>query len=556
MPSTHGKKLTILVSVLFGLCVAFFAQYEPFIDFVGGMLPGSPTVSVLPGENEVLSVKTKKVTPNVAQLEVEYFYNGRLTSPDWAGLIGYVHLNKDDAHHQFGNAKLQKIEKGKGTVLIEVSRKEKIKSRHVTTKLGVIMRGISGWQLAKKEIDYDIEWPVLERVTSLDKHELERNLKFAVQANDNGNYKNIREAKVRMEQSIMLHPEFLPAYHELARSHMKLDWKDIGRSKAENVLKRALELDDNYADAHVLIGYVYAHTGRFKQALSSFERAQTLGSENLWLYANWGELYLLQDNSEKALDYYQKVIGYPRRLDRNDRPMHRSYLKIIEILSSRKDWDGVDKTYRALLDNFQDSICATYDYAEFLLFRRNQYDAAMQLVKGLLSQKCYIKGSFKNLVAAIYLAQWADQANKSSKEAIELMRKAKTLQNDIIVMLSYLSRSQNSKNIIAQLENFGISINDRNLKSMTALGYAVTNDDLKACENLIRMGADVNLPTNADGWSPLMIAVASQNPQVVKLLLDAGADKSHQANSGLTVYDLAERLGNSKIIAMLKSTET
>jgi ankyrin repeat protein len=53
---------------------------------------------------------------------------------------------------------------------------------------------------------------------------------------------------------------------------------------------------------------------------------------------------------------------------------------------------------------------------------------------------------------------------------------------------------------------------------------AVRADDTAAVRTLIENGANVNSRTSAEGWSALHYAVRNGNPEVVQLLLKAGAD--------------------------------
>jgi hypothetical protein len=60
--------------------------------------------------------------------------------------------------------------------------------------------------------------------------------------------------------------------------------------------------------------------------------------------------------------------------------------------------------------------------------------------------------------------------------------------------------------------------------SQPSLMAAVRADDTAAVRSLIENGANVNSRTSAEGWSALHYAVRNGNPEVVQLLLKAGAD--------------------------------
>jgi ankyrin repeat protein len=53
---------------------------------------------------------------------------------------------------------------------------------------------------------------------------------------------------------------------------------------------------------------------------------------------------------------------------------------------------------------------------------------------------------------------------------------------------------------------------------------AVRSDNVELTKKLIKLGADVNSRTSANGWSALHYAVRNGDAEIVQLLLKAGAD--------------------------------
>ena len=84
---------------------------------------------------------------------------------------------------------------------------------------------------------------------------------------------------------------------------------------------------------------------------------------------------------------------------------------------------------------------------------------------------------------------------------------------------------------------------------MTALHWAVYNDDAETAGLLVRSRANVNA-TNRYGVPPLFIACTNGNATLVRLLLDAGAN----ANASFQVGDVlmtAARVGNLEAVKAL-----
>ncbi|XP_069063003.1 NF-kappa-B inhibitor beta isoform X2 [Pleurodeles waltl] len=91
-----------------------------------------------------------------------------------------------------------------------------------------------------------------------------------------------------------------------------------------------------------------------------------------------------------------------------------------------------------------------------------------------------------------------------------------------------------------------------NYDSFTALHIAVIRKDLEMVKLLLDSGADLNKPELSCGRSPLHLAVESQCPEVVECLLRAGANKDAQMYVGYTpLYSAMYRQDNS-ILQLLR----
>ncbi|MES2604078.1 MAG: ankyrin repeat domain-containing protein, partial [Pseudomonadota bacterium] len=79
---------------------------------------------------------------------------------------------------------------------------------------------------------------------------------------------------------------------------------------------------------------------------------------------------------------------------------------------------------------------------------------------------------------------------------------------------------------------------------------AARANDLAGSRELIRAGADINLP-EPDGTTPLLWAVYNSSPELVQLLLDAGADPNAANSLGITPLLQASRYGNAGVVSAL-----
>ena len=74
---------------------------------------------------------------------------------------------------------------------------------------------------------------------------------------------------------------------------------------------------------------------------------------------------------------------------------------------------------------------------------------------------------------------------------------------------------------------------------------------LKNVEMLLAAGADVNL-ADCDGWTPLHSCAYYNLPQLVPMLLRAGADPARVAHSGLTPAEMALEKGHDAVARLLR----
>jgi ankyrin repeat protein len=72
---------------------------------------------------------------------------------------------------------------------------------------------------------------------------------------------------------------------------------------------------------------------------------------------------------------------------------------------------------------------------------------------------------------------------------------------------------------------------------------------------LIAKKANVNATTSREGRSPLWTAVEQRNTQIVRLLLDAGANTGSAPNFGMSISQMAKNMGSPEIAAMIDAKQ-
>jgi uncharacterized protein len=109
---------------------------------------------------------------------------------------------------------------------------------------------------------------------------------------------------------------------------------------------------------------------------------------------------------------------------------------------------------------------------------------------------------------------------------------------------------QRNRTLIRDLLATGADVNAAQVDGMTALHWAVYNDDAETAGLLVRSRANVNA-TNRYGVPPLSLACTNGNATLVRLLLDAGANANASVPGGETVLMTAARVGNLEAVKAL-----
>ena len=95
-------------------------------------------------------------------------------------------------------------------------------------------------------------------------------------------------------------------------------------------------------------------------------------------------------------------------------------------------------------------------------------------------------------------------------------------------------------------ENSALDFNQRNSSGFTPLMLAVYNGRLDFCEALLRLGVCVESTDNILN-SALMAASFKGNLEIIKLLLEYGADPHKKNASSMNAYDWAKMFGRVEV---------
>ena len=86
--------------------------------------------------------------------------------------------------------------------------------------------------------------------------------------------------------------------------------------------RRGLELDENEAECHRIMGTICLYAGDYEKTKFHFQRAFTLNPNSAWIVGRLGDLHIFLGDGEKALDYMNRA----KKLD----PLLPTYCRELE----------------------------------------------------------------------------------------------------------------------------------------------------------------------------------------------------------------------------------
>jgi len=123
---------------------------------------------------------------------------------------------------------------------------------------------------------------------------------------------------------------------------------------------------------------------------------------------------------------------------------------------------------------------------------------------------------------------------------------------DEIQLIFYLIQTGASKEAIELLIEHGLDLTYTNREGLGAIDFAVKyrrEDIVLLCKDF---GIDLTVSKRKSGLTPLMLAASFNDVDMMKLLLDLGADPKGRDNYGMSALDYAKKMGQTKAVEFLE----
>jgi adenylate cyclase len=138
-----------------------------------------------------------------------------------------------------------------------------------------------------------------------------------LQANEylhRGNIENNALAKQLTEEAIALDPEYAWAYYNLGRARQSDVWYGTSKSpkqvlaEATELLQKAIVLDDNLAEAHGFLGFIYSVERQHDKAFAQGKKAVALNPNSAMAHLWLGKVLTFAGRWEESIPEYKIAI--------------------------------------------------------------------------------------------------------------------------------------------------------------------------------------------------------------------------------------------------------
>lgn len=324
---------------------------------------------------------------------------------------------------------------------------------------------------------------------------------------------------------------------------------------AEKDLRLALAVDPKSADAYIVLGHVLVLGYRPKEALKSFEKAESIGTDNPWLHINWADALMelnRWDEGEtrlrKALAQYGSMAAPPKRVVRS---VHE---RLVGVYVRQRKLEDADKEYQAAIALEPTNAWLRGNHANYLLLTRGMPDAAIAEAEKTIEIMDY--GMVRLTLAAARYAKWAEVKRRSPAQAAEYLAAAKAGASDFSWIMPQAAKSVSAgpsiQNMVRELMALGVPLDTRDENGDTGLTLAADLGDVESVVILIKFGANINA-ADKPGQTALAIAANKGYIELAKALGARGAKVNSRDSEGRTPLFVATFNGDKEMMVTLIS---
>lgn len=127
--------------------------------------------------------------------------------------------------------------------------------------------------------------------------------------------KNFDKARQLLLKATQINPLYVDAHNNLGVTYNEM--REF--QKAKGCYEKAIQIRPDFADAHNNLGIIFKELGEFQKAKNSHKKAIDLDSNKKEACYGYGQILLLLNQHNKALEYIRKGSGFIRFTKKNFR---------------------------------------------------------------------------------------------------------------------------------------------------------------------------------------------------------------------------------------------
>jgi tetratricopeptide (TPR) repeat protein len=213
-------------------------------------------------------------------------------------------------------------------------------------------------------------------------------------------------------QSISLNRESKDQHEEALLAKAFIDVEEFAASIP--LLFDIIDLQNNYRDAWIMLGYSYLQTGKTADALDALKQAQTLDSEKPETLFFLGLTYAVQEDYDQSITYLENaaVAGF--------QPEDLINQKLADLYLIKKDYNKALESYVKTIENGVADINIFTKAVWICIEKIEKPHRAIQVAKYALKQFPEEANSFSLLGWGYVAAEEYDQAKDNLITALEM----------------------------------------------------------------------------------------------------------------------------------------
>jgi len=230
---------------------------------------------------------------------------------------------------------------------------------------------------------------------------------------------NLEKAIEYFQSSIRVDPTYAPPYAGLANCYIVLGSVQIGamppieaNGRAQEAARRAIELDNELAEAHAALGYAYHYNWNWDAAEREFIQAIELNASNADAYFYYSQNLMSHGRTEEA------IAEADRAQELDPFSLAANAVRGYVLYMARRYPEAIEQFHRVIA--MDQNYYPAHWYLGLTYAANGQLDEAIKSSEKAVALSGRAPGALGNLGMAYGLAGRKDDARKLLKELLEL----------------------------------------------------------------------------------------------------------------------------------------